>query len=97
MNQIYIRLFTLCSCLITKESYDWWVTRRKWGFRHKKSEAKYPPKVSVANIGKLQEKFRCTVQNGCEIISHPKANFAVVQKFPSTWSDLLAMDVTPSF
>ena len=24
-------------------------------------------KMSVANIGKLQEKFRCTVQNGCEI------------------------------
>ena len=56
-----------CSCLITKESYNWWITRRKWGFRHQKSEAKYPI-VSVANIGKLQEKFRCTVQNGCEII-----------------------------
>ena len=65
---IIIWLFTLFPNLITKESYNWWVTRRKWGFRHKKSEAKYP-KVSIANIGKLQEKFRCTVQNGCEIIS----------------------------
>ena len=27
--------------LITKESYNWWVTRRVWGFRHKISKAKY--------------------------------------------------------
>ena len=56
----YLRLFTIFPNLITKESYNWWVTRRKWGFRHKKFEAKYP-NVSVTNIGKLQEKFRCTV------------------------------------
>ena len=56
----YLRLFTHFPNLITKESYNWWVTRRKWGFIHQKSEAKYP-KVSVANIGKLQEKFCCTV------------------------------------
>ena len=53
----YLRLFTLFPNLITKESYGWWITRRKWGFRHQKSEAKYP-KVSIATIGKLQEKFR---------------------------------------
>ena len=64
----YLRLFTHFPNLITKESYNWWVTRRKWGFIHQKSEAKYP-KVSVTNIGKLQEKFHSTVQNGCEIIS----------------------------
>ena len=52
----YLRLFTPFPNLITKESYNWWVTKRKWGFRHKKFEAKYP-KVSVTNIGKLQEKF----------------------------------------
>ena len=51
---------------------------RKWGFRHKKSEVKYP-KVSVANIGKLQEKFHSIVQNGCEIISQQKGDFAAVQ------------------
>ena len=50
----YLRLFTPFPNLLTKESYNWWVTRRKWGFRHQKSEAKYP-KVLVANIGKLQE------------------------------------------
>ena len=75
----YLKLFTPFPNLITKESYNWWVTRRKWGFRHQKSEAKYP-KVLVANIGKLQEKFRCTVQNGCEIISQQKGDFAAVQK-----------------
>ena len=56
-KQKYLRLFTPFPNLITKESYGWWITRRKWGFRHQKSEAKYP-KVSVATFGKLQEKFR---------------------------------------
>ena len=47
-------LFTLCSCLKTKESYDRWVTRRVWGFRHQISKAKNL-KMSVTHIGKLQE------------------------------------------
>ena len=51
---IYKRLFTLFPNLITKESYNWWVTRRIWGFRHQISKAKYL-KMLVANIGKLQE------------------------------------------
>ena len=57
-----MRLFTLCSYLITKGSYNWWVTRRVWGFRHQISKAKYLKisktkylKMSVAHIGKLQE------------------------------------------
>ena len=33
-------LFTLCSYLKTKESYDRWVTRRLWGLRHQISKAK---------------------------------------------------------
>ena len=37
----YLRLFTPFPNLISKESYNWWVTRRKWGFRHQKSEEKY--------------------------------------------------------
>ena len=49
-----MRLFTLCSYLKTKESYDRWVTRRLWGFRHQISKDKYL-KMSVAHIGKLQE------------------------------------------
>ena len=40
-----------CSYLITKEFYNWWITRRKWGFRHQISEAKNL-KMSVANIWK---------------------------------------------
>ena len=83
----YLRLFTPFPNLITKESYNWWVTRRKWGFRHKKSEAK-DPKVLITNIGKLQEKFHSTVQNGCEIISQQKGDFAAVQNssFSLEWS-----------
>ena len=51
---IYTRLFILFPNLINKESYNWWVTRRVWGFRHQISKAKYL-KMSVANIWKLQE------------------------------------------
>ena len=51
---IYKRLFILFPNFITKESYNWWVTKRVWGFRHQISKAKYL-KMSVAHIGKLQE------------------------------------------
>ena len=52
----------------------------------------------VANIGKLQEEFHNTVQNGCEIISQQKGDFATLCKIlPSAWSDRLAMVVTPLF
>ena len=33
----YLRLFTPFPNLITKESYNWWVTRRKWRFRYQKN------------------------------------------------------------
>ena len=68
-----MRLFTLCSYLKTKKSYDRWITRRKWGFRHQISEAKNL-KMSVANIGKLQENF-VVVQDGCEILQHEGHHF----------------------
>ena len=35
-------------------------------------------------------------QDGCEI-SQPKADFAALQNWPSAWSDLLPMALTPSF
>ena len=54
ITTIYKRLFTLCSYLKTKESYDRWVTRRVWGFRQQISKEKYL-KMSVGNIRKLQE------------------------------------------
>ena len=50
-KQKYLRLFTPFPNLITKESYDWWITRRRMEIYTKISEEKYP-KVSVANIGK---------------------------------------------
>ena len=74
----YLRLFTPFPNLITKESSNWWVTRRKWGFRHKKSEAKYP-KVLVATIGKLQENTRALCKMAAKF-SQQKADFAAVQK-----------------
>ena len=36
-------------------------------------------------------------QDGYEIISQPKADFATLRNWPSTWSDWLPMVVTPSF
>ena len=54
--------------------------------------------LHVAYIGKLQEEFLSTVQNGCEIISQQKGDFATLCKtLPSAWSDWLPMVVTPSF
>ena len=52
----------------------------------------------VAYIGKIQEEFLSTVQNGCKIMSQQKGDFATLCKIlPSAWSDRLAMVVTPSF
>ena len=93
-----------CSCLTTKESYNWWITRRELGFRHQTSEAKYQ-KMSVANIWKHSGEFRrCTkwlwnfadVQDGCEIISQPKVDFAALRNWPSAWCDHLPMALTSS-
>ena len=73
----------LYSCLTTKESSNWWITRRELGFRSQISEVKYQ-KTSVANIWKHSGEFRrrtkwlrnfANEQDGCEIISQPKADF----------------------
>ena len=102
---IYTRLFILFPNLITKESYNWWVTRRVWGFRHQISKAKYL-KMSVANIGKHSGPFcRRTralqdftdAQDGCEIILQPKADFAALRNWLSAWCDWLTMDLTSPF
>ena len=57
--------------------------------------------MSVANIGKLQEKFHskgaAKFSSKMTTFSKPKADFATVQNFPSAWSDRLPMAVTPSF
>ena len=64
--KLYIRGYSpIFPNLITKESYNWWVTKRVWGFRHKISKAKYP-KISQ-NVGgtcrKASGEHRDTVQN----------------------------------
>ena len=70
-----MRLFTLFSYLITKESYNWWITRRKWGFRHQKSEVKISK-----NVGrKYLEALRWILQAckmGCEISQAEGLHFA---------------------
>ena len=99
--KLYIRGYSpICSYLKTKESYDRWVTRTVWGFRHQISKAKNL-KMLVANIGKLQEKFHskraAKFRSKRTTFSQPKADFAAVQNLPSAWSDWLPMAVTPSF
>ena len=74
-------LFTLCSCLKIKESYDRWIIRRVWGFRHQISKAKNL-KMSVANIRKLQEDFTA-MQDGYEISQHEGHYFAAKGWFHS--------------
>ena len=94
-----------CSYLKTKESYNWWITMRKWGIRHQISEAKYQ-KMSVANIlkhsGEISQAHKMTMKfhrrtRCCEIILQPKADFAALRNWPSTWCDRLPMALTSSF
>ena len=65
-------LFNLFPNLITKESYNWWVTRRFWGFRQQISKAKISqnipkyPKISQNVSGTYREasgEHHNTVQN----------------------------------
>ena len=75
--KLFIRVYSpLCSCLKTKESYDRWVTRRVWGFRHQISKAK-SLKMSVAHIGKLQENTTALCKMAAKF-SQPKADFVAV-------------------
>ena len=64
--KLYIRGYSpLFPNLITKESYNWWVTRRFWGFRQQISKTKYL-KISQ-NVGRkyleASREHRSTVQN----------------------------------
>ena len=70
-----MRLFTLCSYLITKESYDWWITRRKWGFKHQIFEEKKSKSVSRKYLEALRRILRaCKI--GCEISQAEGLHFA---------------------
>ena len=59
LHTIYKGLFTLFPNLITKESYNWWVTRRVWGFRHQISKTKYL-KISKAKYLKISQNVNRT-------------------------------------
>ena len=67
-------LFNLFPNLITKESYNWWVTRRFWGFRQQISKAKISQnilkylKMVVTHIRKLQENTMALCKIGCETL-----------------------------
>ena len=75
-----MRLFTLCSYLKTKESYDRWITRRVWGFRHQISKVK-----NLKNVGRKYLEALRRILQACKMaakfhklndtISQPKANF----------------------
>ena len=52
---------------LTKESYDWWIIRRKWGFKNQISEEKKSKSVSrkylealrrISQACKMATKFR---------------------------------------
>ena len=90
-----MRLFTLCSCLKTKESYDRWITRRGWGFRHQISKAKNL-KMSVANIGKHSGEFRSHAR-WLRNFATWRTPFRSLRNWPSAWCDWLPMSITSSF
>ena len=95
-------LFTLCSCLKTKESYDRWVTRRVWGFRHQISKAKKISKCQSQISGSFRRilqpcKRAAKFHSMKDTISQPKVDFAALRNLRSSWSDQLPMVVTPSF
>ena len=70
-----MRLFTLCSYLKTKESYDRWVTRRVWEVRHQISKVKNL-KMSVATIRKLQENTRALCKMAAKFLQQKDKIFA---------------------
>ena len=59
---ISTRLFTIFPNLITKESYNWWVTRRVWGFIHEISKAKISQNISKC-WSHISGSFRRTPQH----------------------------------
>ena len=83
-----MRLFTLCSYLLTKESYDLWITRREWGFKQQIFEEKNL-KESVANIWKHSGGFWRHARWAMKFrklkvsISQPKADFTAQRWFRS--------------
>ena len=86
------RLFILFPNLITKESYNWWVTRRFWGFRQQISKAKYL-KISQNVGGKYQEasgEHRSTCAKW--LLSHPGRRYKRIRICVSgeVWNTLLS-------
>ena len=78
-----MRLFTLCSYLITKESYDWWITRRKWGFKHQISEEKKSKSVGCKYLEALRRisqacKMAAKIRKLKVTISQPKVDFVSI-------------------
>ena len=80
---ISTRLFILFPNLIIKESYNWWVTRRVWGFRHQISKAKISKcrshiLRSFRRTPRHCAKWLRNFHNKRTTFSQPKADFAVV-------------------
>ena len=79
-----MRLFTLCSYLLTKESYDWWITRRKWAFKQQISEEKKSKSVDRKYLEALKR-----ISQACKMavkflklkdtFLQPKADFAACE------------------
>ena len=91
ITKLYIRGYSpLFPNLITKKSYNWWVTRRVWGFRHKISKAKYL-KMSVAHIWKLQENIAALCKIGFETL-----RISVIRRSGYVWPRKLKHPPLPS-
>ena len=109
LQNIYRRLFTLSSYFLTKESYDWWIIRRKWGFKQQISEDKNLTE-SITNIWEHTGGFRKLKHDLRKFrklkvsISQKKVDFATwilwfrsLRNCLSTWCGCLPMAITSSF
>ena len=78
-----MRLLTLCSYLITKESYDWSITRRKWGFKHqisKENKSKSVGRKYLEALSRISQACKMAAKfNKLKVsILQPKADFAAI-------------------
>ena len=95
----YLRLFTYFPNLITKESYNWWLTRREWKFIQKylkqnismcRSQISGSTKDQVAGENEVCE-ISQTHKKSCEITSQQKADFVELRSWLSACSVRLPM------
>ena len=98
-------IFTLFPNLIAKESYNWWLTRRRMEIIQKYLKKniqsvgrKYREALrTISQVKMRSARFRRRTKKGCEITSQQKADFAALRSWLSSCGVRLPTALTPSF